>query len=150
MVDDELGYFFKLGLSLLTQRRRQDLPVLCKRPLDRMELQSLGPHFFTWFNRTSSSSAFHGPFLIPSSLLPSIQNSFSFLRHKGSYFCHFFCKSFSISCAALSVIFLSFVQWRLRQLLMPSSTNQPTFALFSLFQNHTDEVTKMALSYFLF
>ncbi|KAG5565434.1 hypothetical protein RHGRI_001353 [Rhododendron griersonianum] len=37
------AYFFKLGLSLLTQRRRQDLPVRCKRPLDRMELQSLGP-----------------------------------------------------------------------------------------------------------
>ena len=109
MVHDELGYFFKLGLSLLTQRRRQDLPVLCKRPLDRMELQSLGPHFFTWFNRTSSSSAFHGPFLIPSSLLPSIQNSFSFLRHKRSYICHFLCKSFSISYAALSVIFLSSV-----------------------------------------
>lgn len=72
------AYFFKLGLSLLTHRRRHDFPVRCKRPLDRMELQSLGPYFFTWFNSTSSSSAFHGPFLIPSSLFPSIaQNSHS-------------------------------------------------------------------------
>lgn len=62
----------------MTQRRRQDLPVLCKRPLDRMELQSLGPYFLTWFIRTSSSSAFHGPFLIPSSLFPSISQNYSF------------------------------------------------------------------------
>ena len=66
------AYFFKLGRSLLTQRRRHDFPVRCKRPLDRMELQSLGPYFFTWFNNTSSSSAFHGPFLMPSSLFTSI------------------------------------------------------------------------------
>lgn len=76
------AYFFKLGRSLLTQRRRQDLPVLCRRPLDRMELQSLGPYFLTWLIRTSSSSAFHGPFFIsPKSsynLLLSIVNSLLF------------------------------------------------------------------------
>lgn len=70
-------YFFKLGRSLLTQRRRQDFPVRCKRPLDRMELQSLGPYFLTWLIKTSSSSAFHGPFFISpissyTHLLPSI------------------------------------------------------------------------------
>lgn len=58
-----MSYFFKLGLSLLTQRRRQDLPVRWRRPLDRMELQSLGPKRLTWFKSTSSSSSFHGPFL---------------------------------------------------------------------------------------
>ena len=52
-----------MGLSLLTQRRRQDLPVRWRRPLDRMELQSLGPKRLTWFKSTSSSSSFHGPFL---------------------------------------------------------------------------------------
>lgn len=62
-----VSYFFKLGRRLLTQRRRQDLPVLGKRPLDRMELQSLGPFPFTKFFSISSSSAVHGPFLVASS-----------------------------------------------------------------------------------
>lgn len=70
-------YFLRFGWSLLTQRRRHDLPVLWRRPLDRMELQSLGPYFFTWFTNTSSSSAFHGPFLICSwSLFPRIFHSY--------------------------------------------------------------------------
>lgn len=59
-----VNYFLRFGRSLLTQRRRQDLPVLWRRPLDRMELQSLGPYLFTCLSSTSSSSAFHGPFLI--------------------------------------------------------------------------------------
>jgi hypothetical protein len=57
------SYFLRFGRSLLTQRRRQDLPVLWRRPLDRMELQSLGPYFLTWWSNTWSSSVFHGPFL---------------------------------------------------------------------------------------
>lgn len=70
-------YFFKLGRSLLTQRRRQDFPVRCKRPLDRMELQSLGPYFFTCFLNTSSSSAFHGPFFIIESLIEILRYQLS-------------------------------------------------------------------------
>lgn len=44
-----LTHFLRFGRSLLTQRRRHDLPVLWRRPLDRMELQSLWTYFFTWF-----------------------------------------------------------------------------------------------------
>lgn len=73
-----MEYFFKLGLSLLTQRRRQDLPVRWRRPLERMELQSLGPYLLTWLIRTSSSSAFHGPFFISSLSTLSIPNFIPF------------------------------------------------------------------------
>lgn len=67
-----MTYVLRSGLSLLTQRRRQDLPVRARRPLDRMELQSRGPCFRTYSIRISSSSAIHVPFLIaipPSSRL---------------------------------------------------------------------------------
>ena len=57
-----IDYVFKSGLSLLTQRRRQDFPDLGRRPLDRMELQSRGPYLCTCSIRTSSSSAIQGPF----------------------------------------------------------------------------------------
>lgn len=53
-----------MGLSLLTHLRRQDFPVRGNKPLDRMELQSLGPHLFTCLNSTSSSSLLHGPFFM--------------------------------------------------------------------------------------
>lgn len=61
---DNVFYFLRFGRSLLTQRRRHDFPVRRNKPLDRMELQSLGPYLLTWLIKTSSSSAFHGPFLI--------------------------------------------------------------------------------------
>ena len=61
---DNLTYVFKLGLSLLTHLRRQDFPVRGNKPLDRMELQSLGPYLSTCFNSTSSSSLLHGPFFM--------------------------------------------------------------------------------------
>ena len=117
----KMEYFFKLGLSLLTQRRRQDLPVRCKSPLERMELQSLGPYLFTWFISTSSSSAFHGPFFI-SSLSPSILNFTPFLS---SFLCNF----------SFSLFFL--VWWRLKRLLAPPTSHySPTFPHFFLyFQN---------------
>ena len=57
------NYFLMSGRSLLTQRRRQDLPVRGRRPLDRMELHSRGPFSRTCRRSTSSSSAVHGPFL---------------------------------------------------------------------------------------
>lgn len=114
----KMEYFFKLGLSLLTQRRRQDLPVRCKSPLERMELQSLGPYLFTWFISTSSSSAFHGPFFI-SSLSPSILNFTPFFS---SFLCNF----------SFSLFFL--VWWRLKRLLAPPTSHySPTFPHFSLF-----------------
>lgn len=109
-------YFFKLGLSLLTQRRRHDFPVLCKRPLDRMELQSLGPYFFTWFNSTSSSSAFHGPFLTPSSPFASISHYFSLKFLSGTFTspcCFFFLFSF-LFCSLKS--FTGFFAFRSRTL----------------------------------
>jgi hypothetical protein len=56
-------YVLRSGRSLLTQRRRQDLPVRGRRPLDRMELHSRGPCSRTCRSSTSSSSAVHGPFL---------------------------------------------------------------------------------------
>ena len=58
-----ITYVLRSGRSLLTQRRRQDLPVRGRRPLDRMELHSRGPCSRTCRRSTSSSSAFHGPFL---------------------------------------------------------------------------------------
>ncbi|KAL8459387.1 hypothetical protein ACS0TY_036761 [Phlomoides rotata] len=36
-----------IGSANINQRRRHDFPVLCNRPLDRMELPSLGPYFLT-------------------------------------------------------------------------------------------------------
>lgn len=50
------------GLSLFTQRRRQDLPVRGRKPLDRMELQSRGPCTRTCSSSTASSSAVQCPF----------------------------------------------------------------------------------------
>lgn len=100
-MDSECSYFFKLGRSLLTHRRRHDLPVLCKRPLDRMELQSLGPYFLTWFTRTSSSSAFHGPFLTS---IP--QNSFFFLTRTRENCCPTLQPL--ISCPAKESVFVFF------------------------------------------
>lgn len=59
---EEWGFYdFKSGLSLFTQRRRQDFPDRGNRPLWRMELQSRGPCFLTYSMSTWSSSAIHGP-----------------------------------------------------------------------------------------
>lgn len=56
------NYFLMSGRSLLTQRRRQDLPVRGRKPLDRMELQSRGPCTRTCSSSTASSSAVQCPF----------------------------------------------------------------------------------------
>jgi len=113
-----LTHFLRFGRSLLTQRRRQDLPVLWRRPLDRMELQSLGPYFFTWFRSTSSSSAFHGPFLIYSSFpfLPCIfltcmlrNSEESFLWFSKNYFSHYYV----VLCPFLSFVRCYSYAWQL-------------------------------------
>lgn len=132
------GYFFKLGLSLLTQRRRQDLPVRCKRPLERMELQSLGPYLFTWFTSTSSSSAFHGPFFI-SSLSISLQRShYSFLPSISFLFLCFALSFpvFLFNSLSLSLSGLCLAWRRLKRLLPPPlPTIHPHSPFFSLFSN---------------
>lgn len=93
----------RLGRSLLTQRRRHDLPVRLRRPLDRIELQSRGPYLLTWLINTSSSSAFHGPFLI-SSFLASIF-LISMISLSVSHFGLFLILSFSL-CAEVSLGFV--------------------------------------------
>jgi hypothetical protein len=69
------AHVLRSGLSLFTQRRRQDLPVRGSKPLDRMKLQSRGPCTRTCSSSTPSSSAVQCPFRTAShppaaSLLP--------------------------------------------------------------------------------
>jgi hypothetical protein len=69
------AHVLRSGLSLFTQRRRQDLPVRGSNPLDRMKLQSRGPCTRTCSSSTPSSSAVQCPFRTAShppaaSLLP--------------------------------------------------------------------------------
>ena len=85
---DNLTYVFKLGLSLLTHLRRQDFPVRGNKPLDRMELQSLGPYLLTCFKSTSSSSLLHGPFFmyVLSNSLPICTWNFQCLLNNWFFF----------------------------------------------------------------